>query len=461
MTATSFLDVLDRAQRGPIRKLNEWDTNVISTKANEKLEKYGLKGTCDRENPVNRDATLADAFWKAGFEMATEVGMFCTDTNRVIQFTEEELKAGLKDAPGEVPLGWGRDRIVIGNRRPEDKLPTATFLGPFATACSEELFVPITQAAAQYRSVDAICQGTLLKGYGRELMAGTPYELLQGYLEAVLTKEGVRRAGRPGMPIDSVCSEATGLGTYGAYGAIGGCNPMTDYVPVLAVSDLKTNYYLLNKVAFVLNHAGICIEGWHYSMIGGYAGGPEASVVSTNASTVLQAVVHRATIQAGQVFDFRNFSGSSRECLWANSVALQGQSRNTHLLVAGALNPIAGPSTEMLLYETAAASIQHASSGSSWVIGVRPRCGKHPDYVSGLESHFAGEVCKVSGGMKLDDANEIVKKLVAKYEGKLKDPPAGKSFAECTDIRTLKPSGEWLDIYHRVKSELMDMGVFP
>jgi hypothetical protein len=57
---------------------------------------------------------------------------------------------------------------------------------------------------------------------------------------------------------------------------------------------------------------------------------------------------------------------------------------------------------------------------------------------------FAGELCKkMLPGMKRPDANEVVKKLVGTYEDKLKEPPAGKKFEECTNIRTLQPTEEW------------------
>jgi hypothetical protein len=35
----------------------------------------------------------------------------------------------------------------------------------------------------------------------------------------------------------------------------------------------------------------------------------------------------------------------------------------------------------------------------------------------------------------------------------------GKSFTECMDVKTLKPTAEWLEIYGRVKKELRNMGI--
>ena len=64
--------------------------------------------------------------------------------------------------------------------------------------------------------------------------------------------------------------------------------------------------------------------------------------------------------------------------------------------------------------------------------------------------------------MKRKDANEIVKALIQKYEEKLPPsgtPPIGKTFSECTDLKTLKPTKEWQAIYHKVKNELVELGL--
>jgi len=61
--------------------------------------------------------------------------------------------------------------------------------------------------------------------------------------------------------------------------------------------------------------------------------------------------------------------------------------------------------------------------------------------------------------MTRKQVNEIVKVLIPKYENMLWDPPQGKSFRELYDLETLKPKKEYLDLYLRVKKELIDMGV--
>ena len=123
------------------------------------------------------------------------------------------------------------------------------------------------------------------------------------------------------------------------------------------------------------------------------------------------------------------------------------------------MNQVAGPCTEMLLYESAVAMLNVSSSGLSRVDIPRSAGGKYADYLTPLECKFCAEVLKRSAGMSRKQVNEIVKVLIPKYEDKLLRPPKGKSFRECYDLKTLKPTQEWLDIYLKVKGELIELGV--
>ena len=92
-------------------------------------------------------------------------------------------------------------------------------------------------------------------------------------------------------------------------------------------------------------------------------------------------------------------------------------------------------------------------------IGPRTSAVKHIDHISPLECKFCGEVLKRSAGMTREQANEIAKVLTPKFEGMLWDPPIGKRFQDCYDLKTLKPTQEWLDIYLKVKRGLIELGI--
>jgi methylamine--corrinoid protein Co-methyltransferase len=76
-----------------------------------------------------------------------------------------------------------------------------------------------------------------------------------------------------------------------------------------------------------------------------------------------------------------------------------------------------------------------------------------------MEPRLSAEVAHGVVGMKRTEANELVKKLLARYMSKIANAPLGKKFQECFDIRRGKPSEEYVKVYGKVKKELGDLGV--
>ena len=129
------------------------------------------------------------------------------------------------------------------------------------------------------------------------------------------------------------------------------------------------------------------------------------------------------------------------------------------ILIGGITSQVSGPCTYEVLYELAVGAIEQTVSGCAANMGNRSAGGKHLNHTSPLEQKFGAEVVKACAGMKRSDANEIVKTLIPKYEGRLRNPSIGKTFMECFDIKTLKPTEEWMQIYNEVRKELTDLGV--
>jgi methylamine--corrinoid protein Co-methyltransferase len=123
------------------------------------------------------------------------------------------------------------------------------------------------------------------------------------------------------------------------------------------------------------------------------------------------------------------------------------------------LTPVGGPGTKTLLYETAAMAILATASGACGLIGPRSGAGVNPGHVSGLESRFMAEVAHAAAGIPRSQANELALKLLALYKDQLNQRPAGKSFEEVYDLRTLKPVPDWENMYEGVKSEIREMGL--
>ena len=84
---------------------------------------------------------------------------------------------------------------------------------------------------------------------------------------------------------------------------------------------------------------------------------------------------------------------------------------------------------------------------------------KYEDRMTPVEPRISGEVAHATAGMKRSDANEIVEKLLAKYEKRLANPPIGKTMHECWDAERRRPSKEYRAIVKRFKTELTGLGL--
>ncbi len=457
MSVEHILTVLDRAHHGPLCTVKEWETRVIPTKVSQKLKEHGLQRTFSPENPINTDDTLADEFFKAGFELAVDMGALCSDTERVVKLTEEELRDAIRRAPSELVLGKGLDKVVMKHRKPEDKYPPL-LNASLGTAVSEDIWMQLNQGIAQVREIDVFHGGSLVTVFGRPVLAGTPYETLVGRYEAQLMREVLWRAGRPGLHQIGVVSSPTVFGQLGGFGIAGGFDPANSTALVLAPGEMQVPYASLHKVVQAMNCGALIASGFG-SMIGGYPGSPEGAALVQIAGTFFQLAVLQAHYVGASIYDIRNTATSGRNGQWATSVLHQAVSRNTHVLKRCISSQIAGPCTEMLLYESAVGMMNLSASGVEITSEPRSASGKYTDYLTPLECKFCGEVQKRSAGMTRKKVNEVAKVLIPKYEDRLQDPPKGKSARECYDLKTLKPTQEWLDIYLKVKTELIELGV--
>ena len=459
MSFLRTLEMLDRAHNGPVCSLKEWNTRVIPTNVSRKLKEHGLTGTCDSANPINTDDELADTFFKAGFELAVEMGVLCQDTERVIKVSEDELRRALKDAPSQLFLGKGVDEVLLKHRQPEDPYP-AMGSSPTGVVMGEDIYSKFTEACVQYREVDVLEGATISTIFGRRALARTPYETLIGWYEAQLTKEALVRAGRPGICKVGIISSPTEYAQLGGFGtSAGGLDPEKDLALVLVPGELTTAYEVFHKVI----HANICqgrVLMNYSSMIGGYPGSIEGTVLCYIAMGLLSFAVHPTIHLTGiDMIDVRYLGNSGREGMWVHSLAIQAAARNTHYLTWHMLDQVGGPATEMLLYEDAVTMLMYTASGGCGVFTTRTSGTRHAEHITPLECKFCCEILHCSSGMTRKQVNEIVKVLIPKYENMLRNPPQGKSFRELYDLETLQPKKEYLDLYLKVKRELIELGV--
>ncbi len=449
-----LIEILRRAEEGPIIDEKEFEAKLIRSTVKRLVEKYRIKYT--RETIVPSDDELADRIYEAALEFAVDVGMYCQSTSRRITWTRREYEEGLQNCVGQAVLGAGNDAVTVKARRPEDAQQPIFVGGAFGTPVPENMFVPIMLSYVQEPIVDVFENPTIQTVYGNDIKAGSPWEVLAGWREVELAKEVINRAGRPGMAIGAVEISPTALAQISA-ASWGGLRP-TDWHHVSAPSEFKTNYDLLSKVAHI-TRIDATMEAYLNIIYGGFLGGAEGVVIGLAAGLiVINQNYMGTTLSVSSAHPFLH-SDATAESLWAQSLAFQAISRNTNLITASLCKPASGPGTKTLLYECAAFIISGVVSGLSVPQACMTATGTHPRHCSGLESKFSGEVARAACRMSREQANEVVKNLIPRYETILVEKPIGKPFEEVYDIATVRPTQEWLGIYEEVKDELITLGV--
>ena len=131
-----FYEVVDRAFTGRHCSEAEFEMEVLVPKVQEVISKYDIK--YDPETPIPSDDDLADRVFEAGLELYRDVGTFCPDTERIIRFSEEELRQALDEAPRDPSFGEGKDIRVARQRKPDSSDPPFCFLGAGGAAVSDE-----------------------------------------------------------------------------------------------------------------------------------------------------------------------------------------------------------------------------------------------------------------------------------------------------------------------------------
>ena len=467
MAAPTLWEVLDRAcNTGPIVATKDFDMKIFHA-ASRLAEEYDIR--YDPETPVPADDGLADDAWKAGLELFTEVGSYCMNSRRVIQFDESEIKAGLRELRGEAVIGEGSERRVLRLRGVEDDSPPSIICGGVIESNFPEgdLFVKLYQSIAQEPLIDGFYVGPPLQSSeGRLVRSGSPLETHLGRSMVSWVREAIRRAGRPGMHFISACTSA--LANVAAADPIEGLRK-TDGIVSTIMPELKTDYENLNKIVY--SHDYGCVKHvYNGGMIGGWAGGPEGALIVSIANAIMAVMVYRIGIGASYHAlgylraSIPNYSAFvTRPCVWGSAIGSQALSRNTKIINTAVAMTNAGPGTEMQFQEIAAAQCAAIPCGREGLSQGTRRFKVVPLLGSGLENRFWGEVGHAMVGVKRDLANHIAEEMLKKYEHRITREsdggPLGHTFDEIYDLKTLKPRRRFLDVYEKVKGDLEDLGL--
>ena len=114
--------------------------------------------------------------------------------------------------------------------------------------------------------------------------------------------------------------------------------------------------------------------------------------------------------------------------------------------------------TESYFFEATAYLLTAITSGSSAQTPIPAKALK-VDYQTPLEMQFSAEVIRAASKLTRAEANEIVKRILPKYEKNLASPPEGKPYYECFDVATGYPTEEYVELFKKMKKEISEEGV--
>jgi len=117
------------------------------------------------------------------------------------------------------------------------------------------------------------------------------------------------------------------------------------------------------------------------------------------------------------------------------------------------------PQHRDVLYESAAYLLCATTSGAPSVQTPHPAKAVKVDGITPLEARFGVEMTRAAARLKRQQANELVLRLLDKYEGQIATPPSGSTYQECFDVTTGRPGEAYLRLYNAIKSELIRMGI--
>ncbi len=194
-------------------------------------------------------------------------------------------------------------------------------------------------------------------------------------------------------------------------------------------------------------------------IFGGYTGGIEETAICDVATTLGSFACFSGNFHLDGPIHIRWGVTTAKETLQVAAYAAAAIDQNTDLLLANQYYPMAGPCTEMCLLETAAQAIVDTASGRELLSGSAAAKGVVQDKTTGMEARIMGVASEATCGMKISDVNEILNKLVPSYECNYTNAPAGKTFQECYDVKTVKPTKEYLEVYDKAVAQLKDFGL--
>jgi hypothetical protein len=286
-----------------------------------------------------------------------------------------------------------------------------------------------------------------------------PLEVYATRRQIAWMREGVRKAGRPGLSIVLYPINTRAAALMSVMEPIQGLQP-GDGILTSVLPDEKIEHDLL-ATAVACEDYGLWRISGSFSMMGGFCGGVNGAIVEGIAKPLTAMLCYHAYVNYTGVENVRTISALTiplQPLNWARSVVNQALNRHTNIICMAWIIPTSGPGTETHLLETALRSIEGTINGANLYAPrhsrARMNAGQTP-----VEAEFMVEVsdATIKAGIDRTKAGKILTKLAKELE--TRHPEPGFTIQECYDLANHKPKPEFERIYLSVKERLSKLGL--
>jgi len=283
----SLFEIAERTQIGEKVEEKKWDMEFFRT-ISGLVKKYDIK-TPENHRFINMDDGLVERAFEAAIEFLEQMGIYCITTRRRVKLSREEIITAVKEAPIEILMGEGRDLRVWKQRNVEGKEKLNVCPGhhsPF----TEDLAGLVVSNFAQIPRTDFIEGFNFSKVDGREIM-GPPMEVYASRRQVAWMREGVRKAGRPGLAIVYYPINTRAEDLIGVMDPDHGLR-RTDGILLSMLPDLKMEQDMLSAAIVYDEYGSFKISG-SFAIAGGFCGGVDGAIIEGIAKPIAAMIAYR------------------------------------------------------------------------------------------------------------------------------------------------------------------------
>jgi len=451
----SLLEIAERTQKGAKMEESAWDMGLFQ-KVSGLVRKYEISYPADGAL-LNMDDGLVERSFHAAIELLADLGIYCITTNRVVRFTEKEIREAVREAPCRITVGEGRDARELTQKAVEGGERLNLCPGHHAPF-DEELAPLVVKNFAQIARADFVEGFNFTAVDGREIF-GLPLEAYAGRRQMAWMREGIRKAGRPGLAVVFYPLSTRAAALLAPMDPDYGLR-RTDGILLSVLPDLKVEHDLLTAAGVYEEYGCFGISG-SFGLAGGFFGGVEGAVLEGIAKPIAALLAYHDHVSYTGVEHVSSVSALKipvQSLNWARSVVNQALNTCTRTICLAWVIPTSGPGTEGNLLEVAIRAIEATVNGANLYAPRHTRAAMNAGQTP-LEAEFMAEVSDavLRAGLDRSRAGDILRPLVDSLSGR--EPEPGKPIQECYDLVNHRPRPGFRATCDRVKERLAALGL--